>query len=133
MPTSGRAAGRSRNRRMKSPGFKIDWRVAPEVAWRVLVFLIALGILIVVTTRWKGWQGGAGWQSTDDAYLQADLTPVAAKVAGYVRDVPVQDFERVLAGQVLAEITDSDYRATVAPAEANVGAATAQVQALNGH
>jgi membrane fusion protein (multidrug efflux system) len=108
----------------------IDWRRASEVTWRVLVFLIALAILIVVTTRWTGWQGAAGWQSTDDAYLQADLTPVAAKVAGYVRDVPVQDFQRVRAGQVLAEITDTDYRASVAQAQANVAAATAQVQAL---
>ena len=108
----------------------IDRRVAAEVAWRVLVFLFALGILIVVATRWNRWQGAAGWQSTDDAYLQSDLTPVAAKVAGYVRDVPVQDFERVRAGQVLAEIIDSDYRATVAQAQANVAAATAQVQAL---
>jgi membrane fusion protein (multidrug efflux system) len=119
---------------MKSPRLRfpagIDWRLAPEVVWRVLVFLIALGILIVVTTRWKGWQGGAGWQSTDDAYLQSDLTPLAAKVPGYVRDVPVQDFQRVRAGQVLAQITDSDYRATVAQADANVAAATAQVQAL---
>ncbi|HEV7386237.1 MAG TPA: HlyD family secretion protein [Phenylobacterium sp.] len=119
---------------MKSPRLRfpagIDWRLAPEVVWRVLVFLIALGILILVTTRWKGWQGGAGWQSTDDAYLQSDLTPLAAKVPGYVRDVPVQDFQRVRAGQVLAQITDSDYRATVAQADANVAAATAQVQAL---
>ncbi len=119
---------------MKTPRFRfperIDWRVAPEVAWRVLVFLIALAILIVVTTRWNRWQGAAGWQSTDDAYLQSDLTPIAAKVPGYVRDVPVQDFQRVRAGQVLAEITDSDYRAAVAQAEANLAAALAQVQAL---
>jgi membrane fusion protein (multidrug efflux system) len=108
----------------------IDWHAASEMSWRVLVFFIALGILIVVTTRWNGWQGAAGWQSTDDAYLQADLTPVAAKVAGYVRDVPAQDFERVRAGQVLAEIVDTDYRAAVAQAEANLSAAMAQVQAL---
>jgi membrane fusion protein, multidrug efflux system len=119
---------------MNSPRFRlparIDWRAAPEVAWRVLVFLIALGILIVVTARWNGWQGAATWQTTDDAYLQSDLTPLAAKVPGYVRDVPAQDFERVRTGQVLVEIDDSDYRATVAQAEANVASATAQVQAL---
>jgi membrane fusion protein (multidrug efflux system) len=117
---------------MKSPRFpaRIDWRAAPEVVWRVLVFLIALAILIVVTTRWTGWRGATGWQSTDDAYLQSDLTPLAAKVPGYVLDVPVQDFQRVRTGQVLVQITDSDYRASVAQAEANVAAAAAQVQAL---
>jgi membrane fusion protein, multidrug efflux system len=119
---------------MTSPRFRfpprVDWRAAPEVAWRVLVFLIALALLIVVTTRWTGWQGRAGWQSTDDAYLQSDLTPLAARVAGYLRDVPAQDFERVRVGQVLAEIVDSDYRATVAQAEANLAGAAAQVQVL---
>lgn len=119
---------------MKSPRFRlparIDWHATLEVAWRALVFLIALVILVIVTTRWNRWQGGAGWQSTDDAYLQSDLTPLAAKVPGYVRNVPAQDFERVQAGQVLVEIVDSDYRASVAQAEANLASATAQVQTL---
>ncbi len=105
-------------------------RTTPEVIWRALVFLVALVVLIVITTRWNGWSGGAGWQTTDDAYLQSDLTPVAARVAGYVKAVPVQDFERVRAGQVLVELADSDYRASVAQVEANLAAARAQVQAL---
>ena len=109
---------------------KFDWRLAPEVIWRSLVFIVAIVILIIVTTRWNRWQGGAGWQSTDDAYLQADLTPIAAKVPGYVVDVPVQDFQRVSAGQLIAQVSDSDYRATVAQAEAGVAAATATAQAL---
>jgi len=115
---------------MAGPRFQFDWRLFPEIVWRALVFIVALAILIIVTTRWNRWQGGAGWQTTDDAYLQADLTPVAAKVPGYVRAVPVQDFERVHAGQVLAEVADDDYRASVAQAEANVASATAQAQTL---
>jgi membrane fusion protein (multidrug efflux system) len=105
---------------------RIDWRTAPEVLWRSLVFIVALTILIVVTTRWNRWQGRAGWQTTDDAYLQADLTPLAAKVPGYVVAMPVQDDEVVHAGQTIAQIFDGDYRAAVAQAQANVDAATAQ-------
>ena len=67
-------------------------------------------------------------QSTDDAYLQADLTPLAAKVPGYVRRVPVQDFERVKAGDLLVEIVDDDYRAQLDKAQANVTAAKAAIQ-----
>ena len=106
----------------------IDWRVAWERSWRIGVFVIALAILIIVATRWNRWEGAPGWQSTDDAYLQADLTPIAAKAPGYVRDVPVQDFQRVRAGQLLAQIVDDDYRATVAQGEAAVAAAAAQVE-----
>lgn len=115
---------------MAGSGFKIDWRLAPEVAWRVLVFVAAAAILLVVLTRWNRWQGAAGWQSTDDAFLQADLTPVAAKVPGYVTDIPVQDFQRVKAGQLIAQVYDNDYKATVAQAEASIAAATAQAEAL---
>jgi membrane fusion protein, multidrug efflux system len=116
--------------RPRRPSLKINWRQASEVAWRVLVFVAALAILIVVTTRWNRWQGHAGWQTTDDAYLQSDLTPIAAKVAGYVREMPADDFQRVRAGQVMAQIDDDDYRAAVAQAEANVASARAQAQAL---
>ena len=84
----------------------------------------------VVLTRWNRWQGAAGWQSTDDAFLQADLTPVAAKVPGYVTDIPVQDFQRVKAGDVLAVLMDDDYRAAADQAEAGVAAAKAQADAL---
>ena len=96
----------------------------------MLIFLVALAVLIVITTRWNRWEGNAEWQSTDDAYLQADLTPIASKVAGYVRALPVQDFERVRTDQVLAEIVDDDYRAAVAQINAGIASAAAQVEAL---
>jgi membrane fusion protein, multidrug efflux system len=115
---------------MKWPGFAFDWRAPPDWIWRSLIFLFALGVLVLVTTRWNRWEGNASRQSTDDAYLQADLTPIAAKVSGYVRAMPVQDYERVHAGQVLAEIVDDDYRATVDQLTAAVAAAAAQIEAL---
>ncbi len=114
----------------KRAGLGIDWGVTYEVIWRAVIFVVALGILIIVTTRWNQWQGRPGWQTTDDPYLQADITPVAAKVPGYVRDVPVGDFERVKAGQLIAQVMDSDYRATVAQAEAAVAAAKAQAEGV---
>jgi membrane fusion protein, multidrug efflux system len=110
--------------------FKINWRTFPEILWRALVFIIAITILIVVTTRWDYWEGSPGWKSTDDAYLQADVTPIASKVSGYIRELPVQDYEHVHAGELLAQIVDVDYRAAVAQAQANVASATAQSEAL---
>ena len=115
---------------MNSVKSDIDWRLAREIIWRAAVFIIAIIILVVVVTRWNHWQGDAEWQTTDDAYLQSDVTPIATKVAGYIRELPMQDFEHVRAGQLLAQIVDDDYRALVAQAEANIAAATAQSEAL---
>src|ERR1700677_2266238 len=109
---------------------KVDWNKVFEFAWRILVFIVAIGIVIVVSTNWTRWEGGAGWQRTNDAYLQADLTPISAKVAGYVRDLPIQDYERVHKGQVLAQLVEDDYRAAVAQAQASIESASAQSQAL---
>jgi membrane fusion protein (multidrug efflux system) len=109
---------------------KINWNKAFEFAWRLLVFVVAIGIIIVVSTNWSRWEGGAGWQSTSDAYLQSDLTPITAKVAGYLRDLPIQDYERVRQGQTLAQLVDDDYRAAVAQAQAGVASAEAQAQGL---
>jgi membrane fusion protein (multidrug efflux system) len=105
-------------------GFRYDY------IWRTLIFLVAIGLLIVITTRWNRWESDSEWQSTDDAYLQADLTPIASKVSGYVRALPVQDFDRVRSGQLLAEIVDDDYRASVEQINAGIASAVAQVAAL---
>ena len=115
---------------MKIGGREVGWAHFVEALWRIAVFVVALVILVLIVTRWNTWQGGKGWHATDDAYLQSDVTPVSVKVAGYVRRVPVQDFERVKAGQLVAEIADDDYRAAVALAEANLKAAEAQLGTL---
>jgi membrane fusion protein (multidrug efflux system) len=107
-----------------------DFRRVPVLVWRGLSFVVAALVLYVFIAEWDRWEGAARYQVTDDAYLQADLTPLSAKIAGYVRSVPVQDFDHVHAGQTIVEIADDDYRASVTQAEANVSAADAQVEAL---
>jgi membrane fusion protein (multidrug efflux system) len=94
---------------------------------RVLILVLIGALVLVVAREWNGWVGSATLQSTDDAYLQADTTPLAAKVPGYVKRVPVQDFQRVRGGDVLVEIVDDDYRAQLDQAQANVAAAGAAI------
>jgi multidrug resistance efflux pump len=90
-----------------------------DLIWRTLIFITSLVVLFVIVTRWNQWASDSVWQSTDDAFLQSDLTPIASKIAGYIRALPVQDFDRVHAGDVLAEIVDDDYRAAVAQINAS--------------
>jgi membrane fusion protein (multidrug efflux system) len=74
------------------------------------------------------WTAGRFLVSTDDAYVQADNTIVAPKVAGYIARVLVGDNEAVKAGQRLAEIDDRDFSVALASAKADVAAAQAALQ-----
>ena len=65
--------------------------------------------------------------STDDAYVKADMSTVAAKVAGYVSLVPVVDNAVVAKGQVLARIDDGDYANAVDAAKARIDTQDATV------
>jgi membrane fusion protein, multidrug efflux system len=101
-----------------------DWPV------RLAVLVAAAMIAVLFTTQWDRWVGLAVRQVSDDAYVRGDITPLSAKVEGYVRRVTVDDFQRVKAGDLLIEIEDDDYRARVAQAEADLLGAKAAIENL---
>jgi membrane fusion protein (multidrug efflux system) len=91
---------------------------------------VVLGAGAVVAAGYFGydyWQNGRFLVSTDDAYVQADYTTIAPKVAGYIAAVQVIDNQAVKQGQILARIDDRDYRAALDQAKADVTAADAAV------
>lgn len=47
--------------------------------------------------------------STNDAYLKADITAIAPKVQGYVKQIVVKENQRVKAGDLLFRLDDGDY------------------------
>jgi membrane fusion protein, multidrug efflux system len=100
----------------------------------ILVRLTALAaagaIVVLFATQWDRWVGMSVRQVTDDAYIRGDITPLSAKVEGYVKMVAVDDFQRVKAGDLLVEIDDSDYQARVALAEADLLGAAATIENL---
>jgi len=61
--------------------------------------------------RW--WTEGRFFISTDDAYVSADITQIAAKVAGHIASIEVAENHAVKAGDLLARIDDGDYRLAV--------------------
>jgi membrane fusion protein (multidrug efflux system) len=97
---------------------------------RLAILVIAGAIVALFAVRWDAWVGARSRQSTDDAYVRGDITPLSAKVEGYVRRVAVGDFQLVKAGDILVEIDDEDYQARVAQAEADVLGAEAAIQNL---
>jgi membrane fusion protein (multidrug efflux system) len=96
-----------------------------------LAILVAAGIIVLLfATQWDRWVGLSVRQVTDDAYVRGDITPLSAQVEGYVRRVPVDDFQRVKRGELLVQIEDDDYRARVAQAEADLLGAEAAIENL---
>src|SRR5580704_19383727 len=100
---------------------------APSLASRLrlwlvpaIILLLAVGIVLLITTNWNTWAGGRVVQETDDAYLHADLTPLSTKVAGLVATVPVSDYQAVKTGDLLVQLRDDDFRAQVHQAQAGV-------------
>ncbi|MBB2830819.1 UNVERIFIED_ORG: membrane fusion protein (multidrug efflux system) [Rhizobium esperanzae] len=76
---------------------------------------------------YRYWTVGRFIESTDDAYVKADYTTVAPKVAGYIKQVLVNDNDVVKSGQVLARIDDRDFQAALSQARADVKAAEAAI------
>lgn len=64
--------------------------------------------------------GGIHAVSTDNAYLQADITPISPKISGYIAEVAIRDNQEVKAGDVLFRIDARDYQARVDQATAGV-------------
>ncbi len=90
-----------------------------------LAAYVAIPCAVVLACIWLWAEPGS--ESTNDAYVTADFTLVASRIAGQLSDVPVADNQQVKAGQLLARIDDRDFRAALMSAEADVAAARASV------
>jgi membrane fusion protein (multidrug efflux system) len=94
---------------------------------------LAFGALLAVAAGGASWFGYHWWTvgrftvSTDDAYVEAYNTTLAAKVPGYVATVLVTDNSPVHAGDVIATIDDGDYRLAVDSARAKVATEQATI------
>ena len=66
------------------------------------------------------WTDGRFMISTDDAYVQADMSFVSPKISGYIAKVLVSENQQVKAGDPLFLIDDGDYKIAVAQAEAQI-------------
>jgi len=92
------------------------------------VLLLAIAIVVTITRDWNGWEGNHVEQTTNDAYVRGDLTPLSTKVPGLVREVKVNDYQQVHKGDILVQLDDDDYKAQVAQAAAGVEAAKAAIE-----
>ncbi|MET4529097.1 HlyD family secretion protein [Bradyrhizobium sp. RT3a] len=102
-----------------------------RLAIPLFAVIVALAFVALATLRFDEWVGNAVVQTTNDAYVRADLTRLASRVSGEVLTVGVSDFQRVKAGDLLIQIDPADYQAQVAQSEAAVAAAQAVLDNLS--
>jgi membrane fusion protein (multidrug efflux system) len=76
------------------------------------------------------WTVGRFIVSTDDAYVGADNTTLAAKVSGYVVAVEAGDNAVVKAGAVIARLDDGDYRLAERAAEDAIASQAATIERI---
>ncbi|HMK05565.1 MAG TPA: HlyD family secretion protein [Ferruginibacter sp.] len=90
------------------------------------VFIIVLAVLVIG----GGWFGLTKYlhaqhhEETDDAQVEAGISPVIPRVSGYLKEVRVKDNQQVKKGDTLLILDDRDLRLKLEQAEAAL--ATAQ-------
>ncbi|MBV9376801.1 MAG: HlyD family secretion protein, partial [Alphaproteobacteria bacterium] len=67
---------------------------------------LAAGLAIVIVALagiggWYWWEVLRFRQSTDDAYVQSDVSVISPKIEGYIKKVKVADNQKVAEGAVL--------------------------------
>ncbi|HRI23277.1 MAG TPA: HlyD family secretion protein [Ferruginibacter sp.] len=115
---------------------KTETPAAPKK--RSKIFLIVL-ILLVAGGSWFGiskYQHAKHHEETDDAQVEANISPVTPRVGGYVKEVRVKDNQVVKKGDTLLIIDDRDLalrvqqtEAALATALTNLGAAESNTSA----
>lgn len=102
-------------------------------------FFIIVLVLLVIGGSWFGiskYLHSKQHEETDDAQVEANISPVIPRVAGYVKEVRVKDNQRVKKGDTLLLLDERDLilkvqqaEAALATAKSNLGAATATTNA----
>ncbi|MFN0293238.1 HlyD family secretion protein [Pedobacter helvus] len=104
------------------------------------VIPIILGILIVIGAifGFTEYNYYSKHVDTDDAQIDGDISPVIARVSGYVKDINFEENTEVKQGEVLVTLDDSDYqikleqaKASQVGANAGVGVSQAQIIATS--
>src|SRR5580704_3233205 len=78
-----------------------------KIIFPVILALVLIGALIFTVKEYLYYQNH---ETTDDAQIDADISPVVARVSGYVNEIRFQDNQFVRAGDTLVVLDDRDYK-----------------------
>jgi membrane fusion protein (multidrug efflux system) len=90
-----------------------------------------IGLAAVAACGVNYWAVGQYFETTDDAYVGGDVTDLAPKVSGLIARIAVTDNQAVVAGDLLVQIDDRDFKVAVTKAEAEVAGEHASLENLD--
>ncbi len=100
-------------------------RVLPLVLLAVLIGGIIFGIKEVIYY--------SHYESTDDAQIDGDISPVVSRAKGYVKAIRFKDNQYVHQGDTLVILDDKDYKVQLEKAKAALAAAQTGVHVSSSH
>jgi membrane fusion protein, multidrug efflux system len=86
-----------------------------KLIFPIILGLVLVGALIFTAKEYFYYQSH---EVTDDAQVDADISPLIARVSGYVREIRFVDNQFVHAGDTLVVLDDRDYRIKLQQAQA---------------
>jgi multidrug resistance efflux pump len=99
-----------------------------SVATYIALLVGAAGVLVILYA-WNLPPFRGSVEMTNDAYIRGQVTLMSPQLAGYIVEVPVQDYQKVRKGDLIVRIDDRIYRQKVEQAKATL--ATAQASLAN--
>lgn len=85
-----------------------------------LLIVLGLGLLAGGVYGAKWWAHRQAYVSTDDAQVAGNLVTVSSRVSGRLAQLLVDEGQSVKAGQVVAQLDDTDFKAALAQAQAGL-------------
>jgi membrane fusion protein (multidrug efflux system) len=70
------------------------------------------------------------YETTDNAYVQGNLIQITPQISGTVKEIDVDETDRVKAGQALVKLDGTDAQLALQQATANLGSVVRQVRTL---
>lgn len=103
----------------------LKYKHHPLAKYILIIFAI---ILVYSVYRIYIW---ANTQSTDNAYINADISTVSAEVSGVLTNLLVTNNTKVNKGDLIGEIDDRDYKAKFAALEASIRASIKNIEIID--
>ena len=83
--------------------------------YNTVIIIVMLGFIALACSRFIHW---GNVEYTDDAQVWRHITPLNARVGGFIREIRFDDYQHVKKGDTLVVIEDAEYRLALAQAEA---------------